>query len=239
MRHNSAPMWSPDGTRIIFLKSLGGASTAIYEKNSNGVGDERLIHESKTYVIPTSVSPDGKTLVLAQAGSNTGYDLMTMPLAGGSEPSVLIRAPALQHLGLVSPDGNWLTYTSFESGTSEVYVQSFPRPGTRYQVSVAGGVQSRWRQDGRELFYRVIGSGGPVSMMAATVEPAGSGLRIGIPTRLFDFQASTLLHAPPTVTYAVTADGQRFLVAHAQGETTTAFELPLTVIVNWDAAIKR
>ena len=162
---------------------------------------------------------------------------MTMPLAGGSAPSVLIRAPAQQHSGRSLRTGTgWRTRPSSRAlRKSTCRASRGPGPGIRYRV--AGGVQARWRRDGRELFYRVVGSGGPVSIMAATVEPAGSGLRIGIPTRLFDFQVSTLLHAPPIVTYAVTADGQRFLVARAQGEGTTAFEMPLTVVVNWDAAI--
>jgi serine/threonine protein kinase len=236
-RHNSAPVWSPDGNRIIFTKSA--PSWALYEKNSNGVGDERLLYESKTPITPWSVSQDGKTLVLSESAPATGADLMTMPLAGGSAPSIFIKAPAQQTFGHLSPDGNWLAYTSTESGTAEVYVQSFPTPGTRYQVSKDGGFQPRWRGDGRELFFRQVETGGPISISAATVEPAGSGLRIGAPTRLFDVQVSTTLHTTPMVTYAVTSDGQRFLVARAQGETTTPFELPLTVVVNWDGALKR
>ena len=75
--------------------------------------------------------------------------------------------------------------------------------------------------------------------MATTVEPAGSGLRIGIPERLFDIRVLTAPHQPSLVLFAVAADGQRFLVARPQGEGTTALEMPLTVVVNWDAAIKR
>jgi len=236
-RHNSAPVWSHDGNRIIFAKSA--PSWALYDKNSNGVGDERLIYESKTAVTPWSVSPDGGTLVLSESSpTGTGLDLMTMALAGGSALSALIRAPAQQSFGHFSADGRWLAYTSTESGSPEIYVQSYPTAGTRYQVSTSGGAQPRWRRDGRELFYRQVGSGGPVAIMAATVEPAGSGLRIGIPERLFDIQVLTVPHQPAIVPYDVASDGQRFLVARAQGEGTTALEMPLTVVINWDAGLR-
>ena len=237
-RHNHSPVWSPDGRRIIFGKSSVD-SWAIYDQDSNNLGSERLLYESKTRVFPWSVSPDGKTLVIAQINPDTGVDLMIMPLAAGSTPSVFIKAPGTQAFGQVSPDGRWIAYNSNESGTQEVFVESFPTRGTKYLVSTKGGGQPRWRRDGRELLYRETTNGGPVVFMAVNVEPMGSGLRFGIPARLLGSTVSSVAHITPAFTYAVAADGQRILVARTQGEGASFLEKPLTVVVNWDATLTR
>jgi Tol biopolymer transport system component len=240
VRHNSAPVWSPDG-RIIFGKAGTALSWTIYEKGPDGAGAERIVYESKTDAIPYTVSPDGKTLVFTEVtGGGTATDLLMMPLAAGGKPSIVTDAPMGQGLAQISPDGRWIAYTSSESGRPEVYIKSFPSGGTKYPVSTTGGAQPRWRGDGRELFFRPQFLAGPMAaIMSVAIESAGNGLRVGVPTRLFDATVSTFAHAAPFFTYAVTRDGQRFLVSRARGEGSAAYEVPLTVVLNWNAAVDR
>jgi hypothetical protein len=122
-----------------------------------------------------------------------------------------------------SPDGRWLAYNSDSSGRQEIYVTPLPPTAERWQVSAAGGVQARWRRDGRELYY--IAPGG--SMMAVTIGE-GSAFRASASRRLFTLPEG--LGSPILDEYAVTADGQSFLIAepiHTQGVQ------PIEVIVNW------
>ncbi len=128
-------------------------------------------------------------------------------------------------------DGRWLAYVSDVSDRYEVYVQRFPGSGGKHQVSTGGGGGPRWGQDGEELFY--YGADG--KLMAAQA-PRGESFEIGAAVSLFEFRAGTvqcLFSFPP---YAVTADGQRFLInAVVDMEPNT----PLTVVVNWTAEMKK
>ena len=133
----------------------------------------------------------------------------------------------------------WISYTSNQTGRTEVYVKPFPSGDGRWQVSTTGGVFSRWRGDGKEIFYLSAGTGGKV--MAVTANAAGSTFEAGVPHELFDSGYVNLTHSGGNWhTYAVSPDGQRFLiprpVANLQGDAMAA---PITVILNWTAALKR
>jgi hypothetical protein len=105
----------------------------------------------------------------------------------------------------VSPDGRWIAYTSDETGNPEVYVQSFPTPGGKWQISTSGGADPRWRRDGRELFF--ISS--DRKLMAVEVK-SDSVFQAGLPRELFATGVSGLVDV--RTHYAVTTDGRRFLV---------------------------
>jgi dipeptidyl aminopeptidase/acylaminoacyl peptidase len=125
--------------------------------------------------------------------------------------------------GRFSPDGRYVAYASDESGTNEIYVRSFPDAGGRWQVSKKGGTQPRWRKDGRQLYYL---SGG-TRIMSVDVT-TGATFQSGDPKPLID--------ARVPVGYDVAADGKRFLVATTAEEGAAD---PITVVLNWKAALKR
>jgi hypothetical protein len=109
-------------------------------------------------------------------------------------------------------------------------------------VSTSGGSQPRWRGDGRELFYLPAAASPTRNLSAVTVERAGEGLRFGQPTTLFDARglAAVPPHIPFPYSYDISSDGKRFLVVRGAGETLESrFEAPLTVVINWDAALGR
>jgi len=127
----------------------------------------------------------------------------------------------------VSPDGRWVAYNTDESGRQEVYISAFPSFTERRQVSNNGGVQGYWRKDGRELFY--LSRDG--NIVSVPIKP-GPALEAGLPKVLYPTRIPVSATADQ---YAVTSDGQRFLVL----ESIESEAIPFTVVLNWPASVKR
>jgi hypothetical protein len=146
-------------------------------------------------------------------------------MAGGGKPVPVAPSRFNERDGQFSPDGRWVAYGSDDSGRSEIYVQPFPGPGDKTQVSTAGGAQVRWRGDGKELFYVALDA----QLMAVPVQLPSSGSTIvaGRPVPLFATHIGGAL-VPIRTQYAVTRDGQRFLMRTVSEDTP-----PISVILNW------
>ena len=123
-----------------------------------------------------------------------------------------------EQAGRFSPDGRWIAYQSDESGRNEIYVQPFPGPGARSQISTDGGTNPHWRGDGRELFF----VGVEERLMASSVNISGSIIEAGAPVTLF---------SKPEGPYTASTDGQRFLVAATSEDAS-----PITILLNWAGA---
>ena len=130
--------------------------------------------------------------------------------------------------GTVVRHGKWIAYTSNESGDYEIYVRSFPDTGGKWQVSSKGGTEPRWRRNGKELFYVSADR----KLMAVDVK-TGATFEAGTPHALFDLHSGWEAF---TSNYAVTKDGQRFLLPISVEVGNTA---PLAVVLNWTALLKR
>ncbi len=128
-----------------------------------------------------------------------------------------------------SPDGKWIAYWSDESGTPQIYVQSFPPTGEKVQISVDGGQHPRWRQDAREMFFVTLDN----RIMAVDVDP-GSKFRAGVPKMLFKVPGYTT-GGSGLGRYSVTRDGKRFLISISNAEA----ESPITAVLNWTAKLKQ
>lgn len=226
---DNSPVWSPDGSQIIFRSDRAGRYR-FYEKNSTGSGEEKVIFESPSQAIlqPQDLSSDGRTLLYVTPGENTGLDIWALPLKGGEggKPFPYLQTEFSENQAQFSPDGRWVAYTSNELGRDEVFLQSFPRPGSKRQVSSGGGVQPRWRADGRELYYLAPDQ----KLMAVAVRP-GSNLELGTPKVLFQTRLATVGTAAPEnrQLYDVTPDGKRFLLSLLPEQAGP----PITVILNW------
>ncbi len=220
------PVWSPDGSRIVWASSRDGVQN-LYQKAVSFKDEETLLWKSDHHKYPTDWSRDGRFIIYSQEDPKTNSDVWFLPVTGSSaaKPIPIIQTEANEGSGTLSPDGRWLAYASDRSGRYEVYVQRFSGGGGQQQVSTGGGSSPRWRRNGRELFYYA----GDGNLMAAPVR-SGESFEIGSAVSLFEFRSGTpkVLYAP----YAVTADGQRFLI-NAIVETEP--NAPLTVVVNWAA----
>ncbi len=226
------PIWSPDGTRIVFNSNRNGPED-LYQKDSTGTGREELLYKSDVaHKHPLDWSSDGRFILYHTRQSRTGSDILALPLFGNREPIPFLSTEFEEGHAQFSPDGRHVAYASDESGVYEIYVQPFPGPGGKLQISTQGGVQPRWRRDGEEIFY-VAADG---RMMAAPLSPQSGSLSVGNPRALFKTAILPDAVFPAIFDYAVTADGQRFLIVTPTSETLV---FPATVVLNWAAKLDR
>ncbi len=215
---DATPVWSPDGTQVVFTSSRGTAFN-LYLKEANGAQEEKVIFESDADKYPNSWSRDGKYILFTE-GPDLKY--LTMP---EMKSTMFVKAPATIRNGAFSPDGKWVAYASNDSGRWEVYVTSFPEAHGRWQVSNAGGEQPKWRGDGKELFYL----GEDARLMAAPVK-TGAGFDVGKAVALFQTNPKETAATSEQFTYDVTPDGQSILVnTMVTGEQVQ----PMTVVLHW------
>jgi eukaryotic-like serine/threonine-protein kinase len=235
-QENSSPIWSPDGTRIAFA-SLRGGKWGIYQKLASGTGNDELLTESELQKMPMSWSPDGKLLVYWLNDPKTGADLWVLPLNGDRKPFLFLADPSDQRLPQISPDGKWIAYRSNETGRQEIYVRPFPTGEGRWQISTNGGSSVRWRSDGKELYYLTNAVFG--KMVAVPVSASGVTFQWGTPYELFDSNYNSPVHYS-FHDYAVSPDGQRFLIPRAEALLTEEIaSAPIDVVLNWPVLMNR
>jgi Tol biopolymer transport system component/predicted Ser/Thr protein kinase len=223
-RQNVSGFWSPDGSRISFESNRDGPYDIYVKATSGALPEQALVQGRSQFKHPTSWTPDGRTLLFYQMDPGTGFDIWSTPTDGSGAPTPYLQTPFHDQFPFVSPDGRWLAYTSDESGRPELYVQSFPTPGHKYQVTTGGCLLGGWRADGKEVI--LLGLEGQ-NIFSADVLESGTTFRTSTPRLLF--------RAPPNVAgFSVTHDGQRFLMPIPEGKTAAA---SITVVLNWRAAL--
>jgi Tol biopolymer transport system component len=232
------PLWSPDGRRIAFFSSRGEGAYNLYQKEASGAGEEQLLLKTSANKFPTGWSADGRWLLYQEQDPKTRFDLWVLAMdrrQPAPQPQPWLRTEFEERFGQFSPDGQWVAYDSNESGRFEIYVRPFSAGGAagvgKWPISTVGGEQPRWRRDGKELFYL----GPDRRMMAVEVKTAGGRFEPGNPKALFPTRAVVIPGRFPAV-YAVTADGQRFLI-NTEGDEPVS--QPATVVINWTAGLKK
>jgi len=218
-------VWSPDDRLIAFTSNRRGPREwGLYKKSATEIADDEQLVVGGTTLSPTDWSRDG--IILYAFSFNDGpRDIGAVPLHGDRKPFLVVTTPFHETSAQFSPDGRWIAYQSNESGSVEIYVQPFPS-GRKVPISGAGGVQVRWRRDGRELFY--LAPDNQLMAVSIRLDADTPSVEVGKPEPLFTTHLAGTPQNDSGRHYMVSPDGQRFLM-----DTLTEVSLPMTVILNW------
>ncbi len=237
------PSWSADGKWIAYsLSSYGSvgvatvsgarAGSAIHIVATDGSGhDEEVVPSvADTAYLAPEFSPDGRYMQFLRAEGPVGSSVYAVDMKGDRKPFRVV-SPANPQGNIVdahlSPDGKWISYTSSESGTVEIYITSFPGAQGKWQVSSGGGVVARWQGNGKQLIYQST----RLDFISVPITVRGDKLEPGAPQKLFN--VATVADGFP---FDVSADGQRLLL---NVPDTDAASAPLNYVLNWPRDLKR
>jgi len=218
------PVWSPDGKRIAFASN--GRQQA-FVLPADGSGQEESLMKNETHFHLQSWSPDGKLIAFERLGSSGRWEIWMLPMEGDHKPYPYLQGQFQQRHPAFSPDGKWLAYSSGESGREEVYVQRFPGPGEKVQVSTDGGGYPTWSRDGRRLIYESSDTLWAVDVVNSP------DFRLGKSHVLYQGQIWNEAAGP---NYALSPDGKRFVVVERSKD---AAETNVNVVLNWHEELLR
>jgi len=234
---NARAIWTPDGERVTYASATAGAEN-LYWRRSDGSGTAERMASSERQQAPGAWTPDGKTLLFMQGDAATGYGIWGVSPEGDRRPNPVVQTAFSEQYADLSPDGHWLAYVSNQqSGRLQVYVQPYPGPGARQQISVDGGTAPAWSRDGRELFYTTASSvGGQATLTKMMVVPVqlNPAFTSGMPRILFEGRYGTTANIRG---YDVAADG-RFLMVQQKDRAPTRLA-DMIIVQNWDQELTR
>jgi eukaryotic-like serine/threonine-protein kinase len=220
------PIWSPDGSRLVFNSDRKGASGDLFVMRADQPGSEEILVASEFAKSADAWSPDGRSVIFEATIPQNRQDLWLLPLEGDRKPVPYIATHFTETNARFSPDGRWVAYTSDVSGTPEVYVRPFREAGGTWRVSNRGGQTPSWKGDGREIYYLA-----PDGMVMAAPVMGAAPFETGTPKPLFKIAVPE----SPDPQYDVSPNGERFVVNHR----ISSKEEPINVLVNWAAALRK
>jgi Tol biopolymer transport system component len=224
---SACAVWTPDGRSLIYGARRGSA-TDLYRASATGGGNEELLFHDANDKLPLGFTPDGQTLLYRVTRRAAAGELWLLPMTGARQARAFAAGNTDQVPAQVSPDGQWLAYVADEKGRREVFVTSFPANNGKWQVSTDGGDNPRWRADGKEIFFTANDR-----MLAVEITSVGTRFDTGALHQLFSSRVPAAGLATRS-TYAVSRDGQRFLMNTWDARTSPT---PITLVVNWPQSL--
>jgi hypothetical protein len=227
MTNDNEAVFSPDGSMVAYNDGN------FYRRASSGIGKPELLNEFMGEDVDWS--SDGKFITFTGGNQKTLFDLWVLPLDGKRKAFPYLQTETREESGVLSPDGKWVAYQSYQSGRSEIYVRSFPVEAEGvWAISSDGGERPIWRGDGKELFYLTLDK----KLMATEVQ-IGEAFKVGATRFLFQ------THAQPRINtwglgknkqYFASSDGRHFLVNTMIDKTDHG---EIKVIINWISLLKK
>ncbi len=231
------PVWTPDGQRLIYSSARSGVSNLFWQR-ADGSGEATRLTTSPNIQFPGSLHPSTRFLAFSEIRPQTGADLLILPLEGDEArgwkpgtPTVFLNGQFTEQQARFSPDGQWLAYESNESGNLEIYVRPFPGPGSKEQISTAGGTTAVWSRVRRELLY--LAPNGRIMVVPYTA--AAGAFRAEKP-RVWS-ETPVQLRPAFGATFDLHPDGER--VAMAPVTEATAGPTHVTLIFNFFDELRR
>jgi Tol biopolymer transport system component len=221
----SAVEWSPDGRSIAFSRLFAARGWQIYTKAADGTGPDSLLFNAPGILNYTADwSSDGRWIVAQCADTSGNFDLWKIPMHGAGAPEIYQRTPGQERGAALSPDGKWILYWLDENGTTAIYVQSFPYPGAKYQITQKNALGAGWSRSGDEVLI-VTTDGEFLARQVSTT----NGFRQGATTPLF--------RLPPTVFIVDVQRGeQRFLTGTVKDMSSLS---RLEIVLGWTRLLDR
>ncbi|HEX6883714.1 MAG TPA: protein kinase [Planctomycetota bacterium] len=217
------PLWSADGRRVL----ASSRKKTLWSLAADGSSLEPEVLPDAQF--PSSASRDGHLLFATRSGAETGSDIVLFRLGASAPAEPVLRTRANEAWAEISPDGRLLAFASDATGDFEVYLQPFPGPGPRRQVSLAGGSSPLWAHSGRELFFLQHEPTGPVSTLLQVEVGAGPEPSTSVPRALF---SGRYVRLGGLTSYDIALDDQRFLMLESVEETKTPVQR-LCVVLDW------
>jgi Tol biopolymer transport system component len=232
-----SPVWTPDGTRLVFASTRGNNVSNLYWQRADGTGEAQRLTDSAVAQLADAFHPSGRYVTFHQGDPSMRRQEIGLLTFEGDEahgwkvgaPTTLVGGPFLKANARFSPDGRWLAYSSFDSGRFEIFVQPFPGPGGRVQVSSDGGNLALWSSKKNEIYFA---GNQQQRMMVASFTIAGD---VFTPAKAQPWTEARFSMAPPIAAYGpgfdLHPDGQRFAVAPAIGQSNAGSQRASTVVL--------
>jgi Tol biopolymer transport system component len=220
------PVWSPDGTHIAYSANPKGTYD-LYEKSTDGREMEHVLLSTSVSKGMLDWSADGRYILYRNQDPKTGDDIWALNMDGSRKEFPAVQSELSDERGQFSPDGKWIAYESNTSGRFEIYIQPFPGPGQKVQVSVNGGTQVRWQRDGKAVYF--IAPDNRLTQVPVRFA-AGGTPEPSLEVPLFTTHVGGTERQLDLAQYAVSPDGNRFLM---NAVTQEAHLSPITLVLNW------
>ena len=216
------PIWSPDGTRIAFASRRDEQSAFnIYWQRADGTGEADRLTTSKNPQYPTSFHPNGRLLAFTENTSGGPADVMMLPIEGDEKSgwkagtaAAFLKASYSESTAMFSPDGRWVAYLSNEGGRGDIFIQPYPGPGGKHQISAAPADDPTWSPTASEFFYLNTAD---LRLMVMPYSIEGNTFNAGKPMVLNDTRIA-IRPRPPSRDLAIHPDGKRFAVAGTEDQ---------------------
>jgi hypothetical protein len=241
---DETPVWSPDGKSIAWTATRADTARGIFRRAADGSGNEELLwkldnhaHLRDWFTLSSPKAgeglPGGSGLLLEIIDSKLRNDIWRLDLGEKPVATPYLQTSFNERNSRISPNGRWVAYTSDESGRDEVYVQSFPTPGSKVQVSNNGGDQAAWARNGKSLFFR---GGGAIHEVTFS---AGPPVAIGKPRVLFPDTYESPQVVGGHTGYDVFPDGRFLMLQSPDGRAAGVSRYEMIFVFNWFEEVRR